>query len=150
MAVVIGGVEGANGFGDEIVLREEPGFEAGDVNDVTSAARAVVGAREGPVILDATAAWTKINHSDLKIGESGHEGLGGGRDRCAPDGWRALIDDERTIGSKELGDTLRVVAAPRGGVTGRKIDELGVAEGHGHSNQRRLAAFAFAGEGADP
>ena len=124
MAVVVGDVEGADGFGDEILGGEEPRFKAGDADLAAGAARAGVGAEQRPVVFDAGIDEAEVVHEDLEVGEIGHEGLCSLSDGDMTDGGSAVVDGERAGGGEKGGHGGGIVAAPGGGVASGEIAEL--------------------------
>ena len=138
LTVVVCLVEAALRVEDEAVVTETPAFEAADAHALSGAVGTSVRADQGPVIFGAIVVLHHAVHHDLKIGKSGHEGLGACGDGGASDGWSAVVDGERAVWGEEGGDAGRVLAAPRGGVAGGKVVQVlhGVLQVNGRVTYR--------------
>lgn len=133
LALVVGGVEVAEGDGDEAVGGiKGPEFEAGDADGAAGAAGTGVGAGQGPVVFDAAVgAGDEAVEGDGEVGESGHEGAGVGGDGVAAGGGGSVVDGEGSVGREMSGDLGGVLGAPSGGVADGEIVEVHGRKGLG-------------------
>src|SRR5262249_32573366 len=121
LTLVFDGVEVAERLRDEAVSAKTPLFKAANANAAASPARTIIGPEERPVVFGAVAVDEAVVHEHLQVRKGVYELLSRLRDGSAAYGGSGAVYAEGAFGGIEACDARRVVTAPRGGITLRKV-----------------------------